>query len=127
MSQSKNRIFIGNIPRKWEDSDLKNAVMQVGPGIVRVDLMKVQFCSSSPIGFGIITAISCTLMLLCFFPKELQTAFKFVSQTWRVKWHFKCIKGVLGYSLYVKKAFIMKRPSVIVSNFFYFFTFDRIR
>ncbi|KAJ4787419.1 RNA-binding protein 47 [Rhynchospora pubera] len=40
MSQSKNRIFIGNVPRKWEESDLKNAVSKVGPGIIRVDLMK---------------------------------------------------------------------------------------
>lgn len=48
MSQSKNRIFIGNIPRKWEESDLKNAVTQVGPGVLRVDLMKVQFYSNAP-------------------------------------------------------------------------------
>lgn len=49
MSQSKNRIFIGNIPRKWEESDLKNAVTQVGPGVLRVDLMKVQFYSNASI------------------------------------------------------------------------------
>lgn len=73
MSQSKNRIFIGNVPRKWEESDLKNAVAQVGPGVIRVDLMKVQFCFSAPINIGNMTftlrkhkAISCNLMLLCF-------------------------------------------------------------
>ncbi|PKI53821.1 hypothetical protein CRG98_025827 [Punica granatum] len=39
-SQAKHRLFIGNIPRNWSDEDLKKAVMQVGPGVTAVELVK---------------------------------------------------------------------------------------
>ncbi|OWM74832.1 hypothetical protein CDL15_Pgr004599 [Punica granatum] len=41
-SQAKHRLFIGNIPRNWSDEDLKKAVMQVGPGVTAVELVKVK-------------------------------------------------------------------------------------
>nr|CAB3462997.1 unnamed protein product [Digitaria exilis] len=39
-SQAKNRLFIGNIPQDWTQDDLKNAVEQVGPGVLKVNLPK---------------------------------------------------------------------------------------
>ncbi|CAL4995680.1 unnamed protein product [Urochloa decumbens] len=39
-SQAKNRLFIGNVPRDWTEDDFKNAVEEVGPGILKVNLPK---------------------------------------------------------------------------------------
>nr|CAB3489021.1 unnamed protein product [Digitaria exilis] len=39
-SQAKNRLFIGNVPQDWTQDDLKNAVEQVGPGVLKVNLPK---------------------------------------------------------------------------------------
>lgn len=40
-SQTKNRLFIGNVPGNWVKDDLKKAVTKVGPGVINVDLVKV--------------------------------------------------------------------------------------
>jgi len=40
-SQAKNRLFIGNVPRDWTLDDFKNAVEEVGPGVLKVNLPKV--------------------------------------------------------------------------------------
>ncbi|AQK57273.1 RNA-binding (RRM/RBD/RNP motifs) family protein [Zea mays] len=39
-SQAKNRLFIGNVPHDWTPDDFKTAVEEVGPGVLKVDLMK---------------------------------------------------------------------------------------
>ncbi|TKV99169.1 hypothetical protein SEVIR_8G025900v4 [Setaria viridis] len=39
-SQAKNRLFIGNIPQDWTQDDFKNAVEEVGPGVLKVNLPK---------------------------------------------------------------------------------------
>lgn len=40
-SQAKHRLFIGNVPRNWDDEDLKKAVTGIGPGVIYVELLKV--------------------------------------------------------------------------------------
>lgn len=40
-SQSKHRLFLGNVPRNWEQEDLRKVVMEVGPGVTAVELVKV--------------------------------------------------------------------------------------
>jgi len=40
-SQAKNRLFIGNVPKDWTLDDFKNAVEEVGPGVLKVNLPKV--------------------------------------------------------------------------------------
>lgn len=42
-SQAKHRLFIGNVPRKWTEEDLKKIVADVGPGVTGVELLKVIF------------------------------------------------------------------------------------
>ncbi|KAG8655099.1 heterogeneous nuclear ribonucleoprotein Q [Manihot esculenta] len=39
-SQSKHRLFLGNVPRNWEQEDLRKVVMEVGPGVTAVELVK---------------------------------------------------------------------------------------
>ncbi|KAM0854107.1 hypothetical protein ACQ4PT_050630 [Festuca glaucescens] len=39
-SQAKNKLFVGNVPRSWAHDDLKKAVEEVGPGVLKVDLIK---------------------------------------------------------------------------------------
>ncbi|KAG1367562.1 heterogeneous nuclear ribonucleoprotein Q [Cocos nucifera] len=53
-SQAKNRLFIGNIPRNWVEDDLRKAVMNVGPGVTTVELMKDPQNSSRNRGFAFI-------------------------------------------------------------------------
>ncbi|MBA0836069.1 hypothetical protein Goarm_008312, partial [Gossypium armourianum] len=42
MSQSKNRLFIGNIPRSWKEEHLRKALSEVGPGVTGLELVKVK-------------------------------------------------------------------------------------
>ncbi|KAK4779540.1 hypothetical protein SAY87_015646 [Trapa incisa] len=53
-SQAKYRLFIGNVPKNWNDEDLKKAVMQVGPGVTAVELVKDLKNTSSNRGFAFI-------------------------------------------------------------------------
>uniref|UniRef100_A0A0E0R3Y1 RRM domain-containing protein n=1 Tax=Oryza rufipogon TaxID=4529 RepID=A0A0E0R3Y1_ORYRU len=39
-SQAKNKLFIGNVPHSWTDDDFRKAVEEVGPGVLKADLMK---------------------------------------------------------------------------------------
>lgn len=39
-SQAKNKLFVGNIPHSWSHDDFKKAVEEVGPGVLKVDLIK---------------------------------------------------------------------------------------
>ena len=42
-SQSKHRLFVGNIPKAWEKEELEKVLGEQGPGIQSVELLKVQF------------------------------------------------------------------------------------
>ncbi|KAJ6801946.1 heterogeneous nuclear ribonucleoprotein R-like isoform X1 [Iris pallida] len=53
-SQSKHRLFIGNVPRNWMEDDLKKVVNMVGPGVINVDLMKDPQNSSRNRGFAFV-------------------------------------------------------------------------
>ncbi|XP_017698930.2 heterogeneous nuclear ribonucleoprotein Q-like [Phoenix dactylifera] len=53
-SQGRNRLFIGNVPRNWVEDDMKKAVTQIGPGVIKVDLMKDPQNSSRNRGFAFI-------------------------------------------------------------------------
>lgn len=39
-SQAKNKLFVGNVPNSWSHDDLKKAVEEVGPGVLKIDLIK---------------------------------------------------------------------------------------
>ncbi|CAN6330453.1 unnamed protein product [Urochloa humidicola] len=41
-SQAKNKLFVGNVPRDWTEDDFKNAVEDVGPGVLKVNLPKAR-------------------------------------------------------------------------------------
>lgn len=38
--QTKNKLFVGNVPHSWAHGDLKKAVEEVGPGVLKVDVIK---------------------------------------------------------------------------------------
>uniref|UniRef100_A0ACD6A0Y0 Uncharacterized protein n=3 Tax=Avena sativa TaxID=4498 RepID=A0ACD6A0Y0_AVESA len=39
-SPAKNKLFVGNVPHSWAHDDLKKAVEEVGPGVLKVTLIK---------------------------------------------------------------------------------------
>ncbi|GMI92260.1 hypothetical protein like AT3G52660 [Hibiscus trionum] len=39
-SQSKNQLFIGNIPRSWREEHLRKVLSEVGPGVTGLELVK---------------------------------------------------------------------------------------
>ncbi|XP_039066280.1 heterogeneous nuclear ribonucleoprotein Q-like isoform X2 [Hibiscus syriacus] len=39
-SQSKNQLFIGNIPRSWREEHLRKVLSDVGPGVTGLELVK---------------------------------------------------------------------------------------
>ncbi|XP_037496676.1 heterogeneous nuclear ribonucleoprotein Q isoform X3 [Jatropha curcas] len=41
-SQANHRLFIGNVPRSWEEEDMKKVVQKIGPGVISVELLKVK-------------------------------------------------------------------------------------
>ncbi|KAG8093544.1 hypothetical protein GUJ93_ZPchr0012g20102 [Zizania palustris] len=41
-SQAKNKLFIGNVPHSWTQDDFKRAVEEVGPGVLKADLMIIK-------------------------------------------------------------------------------------
>ncbi|KAJ6812856.1 heterogeneous nuclear ribonucleoprotein R-like isoform X1 [Iris pallida] len=53
-SQSKHRLFIGNVPRTWKEDDLKKVVNEIGPGVITVDLMKDPQNSNHNRGFAFV-------------------------------------------------------------------------
>ncbi|OMO89208.1 hypothetical protein COLO4_19856 [Corchorus olitorius] len=53
-SQSKHRLFIGNIPRSWGEEDLRKVVSEVGPGVTGLELVKDTKYSSNNRGFAFI-------------------------------------------------------------------------
>ncbi|KAE8660353.1 nuclear transcription factor Y subunit B-8 [Hibiscus syriacus] len=53
-SQSKHRLFIGNIPRSWGEEDLRKVVSKVGPGVTGLELVKDIKNSSNNRGFAFV-------------------------------------------------------------------------
>ncbi|KAL4309732.1 hypothetical protein GQ457_01G038600 [Hibiscus cannabinus] len=53
-SQSKHRLFIGNIPRSWSEEDLRKVVSKVGPGVTGLELVKDMKNSSNNRGFAFV-------------------------------------------------------------------------
>lgn len=51
-SQAKNRLFVGNVPKIWNQAELQEALEPAGKGITTVDLLMVKgthpSCSNSP-------------------------------------------------------------------------------
>nr|KJB55622.1 hypothetical protein B456_009G085100 [Gossypium raimondii] len=54
MSQSKNRLFIGNIPRSWKEEHLRKALSEVGPGVTGLELVKDMKNLSNNRGFAFV-------------------------------------------------------------------------
>lgn len=48
LSESKNRLFIGNVPKSWTEDEFRKVIEDVGPGVENIELIKVglDFCSS---------------------------------------------------------------------------------
>ncbi|XP_039024339.1 heterogeneous nuclear ribonucleoprotein Q-like [Hibiscus syriacus] len=40
-SQSKNQLFIGNLPRSWREEHLRKVLLEAGPGVTGLALVKV--------------------------------------------------------------------------------------
>nr|POF06660.1 isoform 3 of heterogeneous nuclear ribonucleoprotein q [Quercus suber] len=53
-SQAKHRLFIGNVPRSWGEQDLRKVVMEVGPGVTAVELVKDAKNPSNNRGFAFV-------------------------------------------------------------------------
>ncbi|XVF05166.1 hypothetical protein REPUB_Repub05bG0148200 [Reevesia pubescens] len=53
-SQSKHRLFIGNIPRTWGEEHLRKVVSEVGPGVTGLELVKDMKNSSNNRGFAFV-------------------------------------------------------------------------
>ncbi|CAH2064292.1 unnamed protein product [Thlaspi arvense] len=41
-TQAKHRLFLGNVPRNWTETDIKKAANRIGPGVQNVELPKVK-------------------------------------------------------------------------------------
>ncbi|KAE9620611.1 putative RNA recognition motif domain-containing protein [Lupinus albus] len=39
-AQAKHRLFIGNVPRSWDEEDLRKVVAEIGPGVTSLELVK---------------------------------------------------------------------------------------
>uniref|UniRef100_A0A0E0BNM9 RRM domain-containing protein n=1 Tax=Oryza glumipatula TaxID=40148 RepID=A0A0E0BNM9_9ORYZ len=52
-SQAKNKLFIGNVPHSWTDDDFRKVVEEVGPGVLKADLMKVSSANRNR-GYGFV-------------------------------------------------------------------------
>ncbi|XP_015581582.2 heterogeneous nuclear ribonucleoprotein Q [Ricinus communis] len=53
-SQANHRLFLGNVPRDWEEKDMMQVVMKIGPGVISVELLKDPQNSSRNRGFAFI-------------------------------------------------------------------------
>ncbi|KAJ4876668.1 RNA-binding (RRM/RBD/RNP motifs) family protein [Raphanus sativus] len=42
LSETKNRLFIGNIPKNWTEDEFRKVVEEVGPGVENIELIKVK-------------------------------------------------------------------------------------
>lgn len=44
LSETKYRLFIGNVPKSWTDDDFRKVIEETGPGSEVIELIKVRFC-----------------------------------------------------------------------------------
>jgi len=56
-SQSKHRLFVGNIPKAWEKEELEKVLGEQGPGIQSVELLKVLSLEENPVLSNVPTLI----------------------------------------------------------------------
>lgn len=42
LSETKHRLFIGNVPKTWTEDDFRKVIEGVGPGVENIELIKVQ-------------------------------------------------------------------------------------
>ncbi|OMP08675.1 hypothetical protein COLO4_06212 [Corchorus olitorius] len=54
LSESKNRLFIGNVPKTWTEDEFKNVIEGVGPGVENVELIKDPQNASRNRGFAFV-------------------------------------------------------------------------
>ncbi|KAJ0051860.1 hypothetical protein Pint_00657 [Pistacia integerrima] len=40
LSENKNRLFIGNVPKSWTEDDFRKVIEDVGPGVENIELIK---------------------------------------------------------------------------------------
>lgn len=43
LSETKHRLFIGNVPKSWTEDEFRKVIEEVGPGIENIELIKVGF------------------------------------------------------------------------------------
>lgn len=43
LSETKNRLFIGNVPKNWTEDEFRKVIEDVGPGVETIELIKVKF------------------------------------------------------------------------------------
>ncbi|CAN8237687.1 unnamed protein product [Cochlearia groenlandica] len=54
LSETKNRLFIGNIPKSWTEDEFRKVIEDVGPGVENVELKKDPTNSTRNRGFGFV-------------------------------------------------------------------------
>ncbi|KAK7258446.1 hypothetical protein RIF29_24023 [Crotalaria pallida] len=54
LSETKHRLFIGNIPKNWTDDDFRKVLEGVGPGVENIDLIKDPLNPSRNRGFAFV-------------------------------------------------------------------------
>lgn len=53
-SQPKNRLFVGNVPKAWDKEELEKALIQEGPGIIGIELLKDPMAPTKNRGFAFV-------------------------------------------------------------------------
>jgi heterogeneous nuclear ribonucleoprotein R len=43
LSQPKHRLFVGNVPKGLSEDELRNIILEKGPGVVNIEMFKVHF------------------------------------------------------------------------------------
>lgn len=43
LSETKYRLFIGNVPKSWTDDEFRKVIEETGPGAENIELIKVYF------------------------------------------------------------------------------------
>ena len=41
LSETKHRLFIGNVPKIWTEDEFRKVIEGVGPGVENIELIKV--------------------------------------------------------------------------------------
>ncbi|CAF2034507.1 BnaA09g52030D [Brassica napus] len=54
LSETKNRLFIGNIPKNWTEDEFRKVIEEVGPGVENIELIKDPTNSTRNRGFAFV-------------------------------------------------------------------------